>query len=312
MWYRAKISLNSITSKIDAPVAENQNAELEIEIPGSSKVENQEVKFVKAVQKAAAVSRKRPKNHDMSDEVKQQLVKNDAMLKDDTINLAQSILYKQFEIRGLEHTGLNPDVFSVHSSEAFIQILHSPPLHWITVSSSGDNATVEIYDSLTTHDGKLPERVIHTIAHMIKVPSPSLRLKWMPVQQQRNHYDCGLFAIAFAVDIAFGDSPCSSSYDASELRKHLLKCLQNKSMLQFPKITRRVVKSKPCYYDINIYCICRDVFFQSDIERHSKNHMARCSSCNDWFHKKCVNIPNKVFTSEEEHKKWKCPSCVSC
>ena len=45
----------------------------------------------------------------------------------------------------------------------------------------------------------------------------------MPVQQQKNGVDYGLFSIAFATSLAFGEDPSNSTYDSAALRPHLIK-----------------------------------------------------------------------------------------
>ena len=41
------------------------------------------------------------------------------------------------------------------------------------------------------------------------------------VQKQSGSEDCGLFAIAFATSIAFGQDPLKTTYTQSFMRKHL-------------------------------------------------------------------------------------------
>ena len=71
-------------------------------------------------------------------------------------------------------------------------------------------------------------------------PDPSITLA---VEQvviefgQAGGVDCGLFAIAYATEIAFGQNPASFIYDQSKMRSHLLTCLGMKQMLPFPKMT---------------------------------------------------------------------------
>ena len=54
------------------------------------------------------------------------------------------------------------------------------------------------------------------------------------VQQQFGSSDCGLFAIAFTVHLAFGDDPQHIAFEQSQMRPHLLKCFQRKKMEPFP------------------------------------------------------------------------------
>ena len=42
---------------------------------------------------------------------------------------------------------------------------------------------------------------------------------------QNGNVDCGIFAIAYATDIAAGNNPATIVYDHSEMRQHLLDCL---------------------------------------------------------------------------------------
>ena len=43
------------------------------------------------------------------------------------------------------------------------------------------------------------------------------------VQQQTISVDCGLFAIAFATSLVFGEDPANVTYDSEKLRMHLKK-----------------------------------------------------------------------------------------
>ena len=47
----------------------------------------------------------------------------------------------------------------------------------------------------------------------------------MPVQQQQNDKDCGLFAIAYAFHAALGDDVIIMHFDISKMRQHLIYCL---------------------------------------------------------------------------------------
>ena len=42
---------------------------------------------------------------------------------------------------------------------------------------------------------------------------------------QNGNVDCGIFAIAYAIDIAAGNNPATIVYDQNEMRQHLLDCL---------------------------------------------------------------------------------------
>ena len=50
---------------------------------------------------------------------------------------------------------------------------------------------------------------------------------------QSGSKDCGLFAIAYAVEIAYGNDPAKFIFRQSDMRQHLRNCLTSKSMSYF-------------------------------------------------------------------------------
>ncbi|KAL9978869.1 hypothetical protein ACROYT_G016450 [Oculina patagonica] len=59
-------------------------------------------------------------------------------------------------------------------------------------------------------------------------------LEFVPVQQQTNDSDCGVFAIAFAVSLALGTDPMRATFDVRRMRLHLAACLKDKKLNMFP------------------------------------------------------------------------------
>ena len=55
------------------------------------------------------------------------------------------------------------------------------------------------------------------------------------VQQPGNGVDYGLFAIAFAATLEFGNKSEVISYDEGNLRRHLVECLKSKKYNPFPE-----------------------------------------------------------------------------
>ena len=86
---------------------------------------------------------------------------------------------------------------------------------------------------------------------------PEILVEIKGVQQQTNSVDCGLFAIAFATSLAFGEDPANVTYDSKKLRMHLIKCLNKKQMTCFPKSTEKLVsKCQSRLAAIELYCKC--------------------------------------------------------
>jgi polycystin 1L2 len=55
-----------------------------------------------------------------------------------------------------------------------------------------------------------------------------------PVRNQTGEVDCGLFAIAYAFELAAGNDPTTINFDQSKMRQHLLSCLEREEFTSFP------------------------------------------------------------------------------
>ena len=78
----------------------------------------------------------------------------------------------------------------------------------------------------------------------------------MDCQQQTNLSDCGLFAIANAVELVLGDveNVASARYDTSKMREHLKECLMLGQMRPFPRqssIRQTIHQNNPITYSIS-------------------------------------------------------------
>lgn len=139
-------------------------------------------------------------------------------LNDGIIHAAQSLLRQQTKAK----------VFGWQSSQCskrkglfcplppnspFIQILHVQGCHWITTSNvdpcDGDfncrRQAVDIYDS-----GRAPTISLSTkkmICSFMKPNTNTLHFDLMNIQDQQNSYDCGVYAIAYATELAHGKDP---------------------------------------------------------------------------------------------------------
>ena len=60
-------------------------------------------------------------------------------------------------------------------------------------------------------------------------------VSFLPVQKQNDGYNCDPFAIAFVAETLDGESPMEARFDAERMRGHLINCLENKFLIQFPK-----------------------------------------------------------------------------
>ena len=76
-------------------------------------------------------------------------------------------------------------------------------------------------------------------------PKKNLSVQVIRVQQQQGCTDCGLFTIAFAVDLAMGCTPSTIKYRQAEMRSHLKKCLKEGTFTQFPHDRRTCRAARP-------------------------------------------------------------------
>ena len=55
-------------------------------------------------------------------------------------------------------------------------------------------------------------------------------------------FDCGVYALAFATELACGFDPAVCVWDSEKMRNHLLLCLENGAMSQFPVLEKRKLR----------------------------------------------------------------------
>ena len=231
-------------------------------------------------------------------------IMNKHMLSDEAINLAQNLLKAQFpEITGFQDTvvGKTQSYDIIRKEENFIQLLHAGSLHWVcvanTASNKHDNGECQLFDSLS--NGTVSPDVAQQIAAFLMCDLPEILVEIKPVQQQTNSVDCGLFAIAFAASLAFGEDPTTVVYDTERLRPHLVKCLDNNAMKTFPKLYgKRMLRYQLKLSTIELYCICRMPY--NEKSNRYEDQMVECFQCLSWFHVSCENIPSKIFDSKHK------------
>ena len=115
-------------------------------------------------------------------------------------------------------------------------------------------------------------------------------------------------SIAFAVTL--GDNPALVTYEQTSLRFHLNKFLKLGTFFPYPVINgKRQKGAKDIITTKDVYCTCRRTYFQEDTEESPDTFMAPCCTCQDWYHKKSMNIPLKVFRSDTVAEVWKSKSC---
>ena len=128
----------------------------------------------------------------------------------------------------------------------------------------------------------------------------ALRVEVVPVQQQEGVHDCGLFCIAFALELCLTGRPDTVHFDQHRMKKHLIHCLNKEHFEAFPKTKELETIPRPtrCFRKIKLYCIC-------NMPETYDNRMILCDGCNSWFHCCCVLLSTKKIPDT-----WLCNACL--
>ena len=112
---------------------------------------------------------------------------------------------------------------------------------WITSSSTA--GCVEVFDSVYNNLSTDTVVQLATIYQNLAEKNV-LQVKIVPCQRQTGSTDCGLFAIAWAFELANGNRPEQVTLDQEKMRAHLLNCFAKRNIVRFPQA---------CYEERNIY-----------------------------------------------------------
>ena len=76
------------------------------------------------------------------------------------------------------------------------------------------------------------------------------------LKHSKGGVDCGLFASAFAYELADGNNPSDIFFDQGKMRQHLVQCLENGCLEAFPRQLNSATCNKRQTYDIDLFCYC--------------------------------------------------------
>ena len=92
------------------------------------------------------------------------------------------------------------------------------------------HAEVQVFDSLYMC---VPTIAKAQIATLLYTEELAIKASFMDVQMQSGGYDCGLFSIAFATALVFGEQPGRYLFDQKKMRAHLIQCLERQQMSSY-------------------------------------------------------------------------------
>ena len=155
-----------------------------------------------------------------------------------------TLLHQQKPFFMFQSTAFNHQFLQYYPFET-IHIHHDGKGHFVTSTSAGGN--VKLFDSLNLLPSEDLMKQI-TVLYSVDIKTVPTVLKAEIRSIQQGSKDCGLFAIAYATEIAYGHDPSSFIFDQSKLRPHLHDCLISKSLTRFPK--KDELKTKTTFTNI--------------------------------------------------------------
>ena len=198
----------------------------------------------------------------------------------------------------------------MQKNKPFVQVLHDGKLHWKPISTYGCNEGEVCYiDSL--FKGRIADHMKQQICAILDCDfKHQVKIKVLPVQQQSNGVDFGVFVLAFCFHILSEKTNLVGIFfDESKFRHHLLHCFTANLISPFPKSNGQGMKFKSCKdreIMVEIFCTCRMSWRKAENNIYAKQ-MVECSKCGEWFHRMCEWIPEDIF--KKQKIEWLCRSC---
>ncbi len=133
-------------------------------------------------------------------------VKEGGWLTDMHISAASELLKTQFpNVVGFQATILGQNLSFKRLEGPYVQVIHTNGNHWVTVAGI-HGSLVKVYDSKYK---SISEDTKRQIASLTKVDKKYIDIHLENTQCQKGSSDCGLYAIAFATEVCFGNNPAS-------------------------------------------------------------------------------------------------------
>lgn len=237
------------------------------------------------------------------------IICNGDWLTDKHVNAMNKLLTDQFPVQeGLQDTLL----LAFHSKyqsgvSNFVQVVNVSKQHWVCISNIlSPPGVVEIYDSVPNYSFNSLS-LKKQVAAILKTEARSFDLHHVDVQRQVGAADCALFAMAFAVNLCFGEDPHVINYKQDDLRSHYIACVDQKLFTRFPNSDRprrfgrqRLLKKQI----VQVFCKCRMPWNKQESE---KGPLVQCQMCSEWFHQECMDIEQRIV--DNPRLKYHCKLC---
>ena len=175
-----------------------------------------------------------------------------------------------------------------------MQIIHlSEKNHWALISTIGCNNALKYYDSSFDKIFLEAEKIIVSLLK----PPRSINAQIMNVVPQKGSTDCGVYCIAYCTALAYNTDPCICVFSQSEMRLHLVSCLEKQHFTQFPVLRNRRLSNRiRSHYSISVCSVC--------LKPDDGNMMVLCDVCNEWYHNNCI-------PPFDDSCDWICKTCIA-
>ena len=162
-------------------------------------------------------------------------IKSNRMLSDDIINALQNMLNREYpDVKGLQDPVLGQALqFKVINESPFVQVFPTGGLHWVAISTFGcNNGEICIMDSL--FPGRLSQHAKSQICSLMNCKKAKIVINALPLQQQNNGVNYGLFVIAFVQFVMhYKKYPINITFKQSMMRNHAMEALEKNKLELF-------------------------------------------------------------------------------
>ena len=123
--------------------------------------------------------------------------------------------------------------------------------------------------------GRLSQQTKRQICSLMNSKKPKIVVNALPLQQQNNGVDCGLFVIAFVQFVMHYEKyPINITFKQSFMRNHAMEALKKNKLELFPGIKCMPIEPvkvcKSMSFELEMYCHCRTIWSFCDKQIHGK------------------------------------------
>ena len=165
--------------------------------------------------------------------------------------------------------------------------------------STAINGKVFVYDSLYDFaDVGLKRQLCQIYKYFVE--DGHLDVSYPKLLKQKGSNDCGLFCLAYAIDIASGVMPDNECYLQEKFRNHFQSCLDLNYFERFPRDNienEKMIFKAESHVRIPVFCDCM---------LPATPEMIKCYYCSELYHIECLEKFDDININEEF---FECHNC---